>query len=248
MSKVITERPRAGGGSRTPKGERKRLQRDPECMPFRESTARGRKPWPMQKMQTDVLAPLRRFLERNAGRPWDKVYSEIRERIHSRSQVQLHVLDHVRQEVATNVFLRGKIPYEPHSPSWHRPPFYVHPVTGLLLKCPPSGNPWRRPRPEPPRRVEIGPDRQVHVVAGIWYEAHLAPIPADRIVEDPGGAGQRCKVRDAFLRESGSPEDFMRKYGGRRYALSKRQLGKKEIKRLMPAAVEAGLVQDRRPL
>jgi hypothetical protein len=53
------------------------------------------------KMLNENLAPLRRFLERQIGRPWDKVYSEIAERLRVDSTVQQHVREHLRDFVAT---------------------------------------------------------------------------------------------------------------------------------------------------
>ena len=48
------------------------------------------------KLLNENLAPLRRYLERQVGRPWDKVYSEIAEGLRVASTVQRHVRDHLR--------------------------------------------------------------------------------------------------------------------------------------------------------
>src|SRR6266404_1978920 len=78
MKKVVTERPRGGGGVKTPKGEKRDWQRHAvEDLPKRE---RIRAKWDHTnggKYFTDVLGPLYRFLLKQAGRPWDNVYSEI---------------------------------------------------------------------------------------------------------------------------------------------------------------------------
>jgi hypothetical protein len=71
MHKVIVERPRFGGhGAR--KGRR---PRDLEGLPAKLGM---RRPYGDKgKELNDHLGPLRRFLRKQVGRPWDKVYSEI---------------------------------------------------------------------------------------------------------------------------------------------------------------------------
>src|SRR5258708_38763728 len=48
-----------------------------------------------QKHLNENLAPLRRYLMAQVGRPWDKVYGEIRGTIDTRSAIGLHVLQHL---------------------------------------------------------------------------------------------------------------------------------------------------------
>jgi hypothetical protein len=55
------------------------------------------------KSFTDLLGPLRRFLIGQVGRPWNKVYAELRERISPASTVQIHILGHVETMVARHV-------------------------------------------------------------------------------------------------------------------------------------------------
>src|SRR4051812_29056576 len=93
MAKVIVERPRHGGGAKYPRAAfRSDSHRQMEDHPRRTSAKR---PWMEfgrgQKHLNENLAPLRRYLRSQVGRPWDKVYSEIRERINPDSAVQLHI-------------------------------------------------------------------------------------------------------------------------------------------------------------
>ena len=86
MAKVIVERPRIGSrnSSDDPKGYgRKRYgkHKDLEDMPSKESMSRGRKYGYDCKQLNEHLRPLYRFLDKQIGRPWDKVFSEICERI-----------------------------------------------------------------------------------------------------------------------------------------------------------------------
>lgn len=91
---VLIERPRTG--------MRRRLK--PPPFHWRqddgEETPKGWKyAGKRTKRLSDRLGPLKRYLRRSVGRPWDEVYSELRAGISTRTQVQLHVLEHLRQMV-----------------------------------------------------------------------------------------------------------------------------------------------------
>src|SRR5690606_10710311 len=116
------------------------------------------------------LNPLWRFLRSNLGRPWDRVYSEIRERVDSRSVLGAHVLDHLNGQVSTNCFLERKQLL--NSTSWgHRPVFgfYVHPKTGILLETASrSRKAWRNKQRE--IRWAVGPDQDLYeTFSGLWF-------------------------------------------------------------------------------
>ena len=51
------------------------------------------------KELNENLAPLYRFVQSQVGRPWNKIYSEIREFTNSNNTVQQHVLDHLFKEI-----------------------------------------------------------------------------------------------------------------------------------------------------
>ena len=70
MYEVIIERPRYGG-----KARRGRRARDADALPIRESMRRTYVVQRAEKEIADNLAPFRRYLIRQVGRPWNKVYS-----------------------------------------------------------------------------------------------------------------------------------------------------------------------------
>jgi hypothetical protein len=71
MHKVIVERPRFGGRD----ARQGRKPRDLETLPLKLGM---RRPYGYYgKELNDFLSPLRRYLRKQAGRPWNKVYSEI---------------------------------------------------------------------------------------------------------------------------------------------------------------------------
>jgi hypothetical protein len=88
MAKVIVERPRKKGGAWIKlKGYRRRLRRyGEEGPPVREGIKacwRGG-----TKYLNEHLGPLRRYLDKQVGRPWDKVFSEICAHIDRSNAVQ----------------------------------------------------------------------------------------------------------------------------------------------------------------
>lgn len=71
MAKVIVERPRRRGDA-----ARKGRRQDWDQMPSHEGMRRPHILSGDPKELNEHLGPLRRYLERQVGRPWDKVYSE----------------------------------------------------------------------------------------------------------------------------------------------------------------------------
>lgn len=86
------------------------------------------------KSFSDYLAPLRRYLAGQVGRPWRKVYADITARLRSRSTVQQHLRDHLHDFVAITPRLisRGWLPFD-RGGLW-RQEFYVDPRTDLLCR------------------------------------------------------------------------------------------------------------------
>lgn len=138
MDKVLCERPR--GGARLPRRSR---HRGPiEDAPRFESTSRNRGG---TKRLSEHLGPLRRWLLRQTGRPWDDVYGELRSRISPRNAVQLHIWQHAQEYVARHVVLVDGWPHDPIFVRYGRPttrlhsrrhPVYVCPKTGILRRTP----------------------------------------------------------------------------------------------------------------
>jgi hypothetical protein len=179
MSRVIVERPRLGGG-RHRKGRAVPL----EDLPSHEGMGR---PYVLSgdyKSLNENLKPLRRYLERQVGRPWNKVYSEISRNLRADNTVQQHVRDHLGDFVAVKPRRRSGALYRTADGKdrlWYQP-LYVDPRDGLLKRTDrlPEAKALRRARcraPEPPSRITLTADRELRCVAGIWYEVTLAPLP-----------------------------------------------------------------------
>jgi hypothetical protein len=121
MFKVIVERPR-----RAPMGKPSgRRPRDLEDLPSKQSMRRHQGYY--GKELNEHLAPLRRYLGKQVGRPWNQVYSDICRNLRAghpiHDHVRRHVFDYVDVDhpLAQNRFIRNKM-------------YYVDRRTGLLRK------------------------------------------------------------------------------------------------------------------
>ena len=100
MKKVIVTPARTGGGYN---GDRREANRDLEDLPTKESMRKKHiMNWDGKEL-SDFLNPLRRFLYKQTGRPWNKVYSEICKYADSRSTMGNHLRDHVFMEIEFEV-------------------------------------------------------------------------------------------------------------------------------------------------
>jgi hypothetical protein len=275
MSRVIVERPRIIDSM-----GRKARSRSLDDLPRQEGMRRSQRERGGYKMLNENLAPLRRFLERQVGRPWDKVYSEIAERLRIDSTVQQHVRDHLRDFVATRPRRGICAWYTPRGESlWHQP-LYVDPRDGILKRTDrlPEAKARRRrdaerSRRKPPTdRIELSSARELRRVDGIWYEITLAPLPRPEyrsFTELRKVALKRYQRNSPVIEmevnvhrlispavldvvtgrsipvgpeidEETAWREYQRGYPDRRYAISKRQVPKKELRRHGLANVDSG--------
>ncbi|MFT3727608.1 MAG: hypothetical protein QM759_07285 [Terricaulis sp.] len=234
MAKVIVERPRLGvrsAGKRKP--GRTRVVVDDDGEPLRAREPARAKPQKTKSLNEN-LNPLNRYLARNTGRPWNKVYSEISEHLRPTSTVQQHVRDHLEDFVATKTRMKGGAVVvarrwggeAPIEEIWS--PYYVHPRTGLLLKNK-NAKRWNARQREARKREEaaralrmrvIDAKTEVHLFGGVWWEVKVAKA-GDRVLLDV--------VVSAGL--SDIPTDTLYARPGLR-AAAKRILSKAEKKKL----------------
>jgi hypothetical protein len=235
MKKVVTERPRGGGGVKTPKGEKRDRSRcDTEELPKREKI---RAKWTHSnggKYFTDVLGPLCRYLLKQVGRPWNKVYSEIAANLPKTNVQNRHVYTHVWQFVEKDVLVidgvpcyrAGRVHGQPLYAGGRTEQLYVHPINGLLCRVKKRRPLRREPVMQPP--VKAYPGVQYHRLNGVWYEVKVRPhpraVPTERVSNN--------SIRDEVLeRTYYNVDELKRVYGGYYIATSKRRLTKREIRR-----------------
>jgi hypothetical protein len=138
MAKVVTEAPRRGHANPSRKWGR-RLTRNEYGLddhgPTRAPMARHRQYGWNTKEFSDVLGPLRRYLRKQVGRPWDTVWSEISQTLDSRSLTGQHILDHIRWEVEQETWIgqNGRVYRKTrYGPIELVSGLYVHPITGIF--------------------------------------------------------------------------------------------------------------------
>jgi hypothetical protein len=161
------------------------------------------------KELSDHLGPLRRYLRRQVGRPWDKVYSEIRRGLPDGMHGE-HIMSHVRSDVGMHCEeINGVIKVCTrwgHSNEVMEGELYVHPRTGILCV-----GKHRKRRPASPERVEhikLEDNHEYRLIDGIWYYQEFVYVMASRL---RGG------------RYTENPE---------RQVVKKRQLNSRELARL----------------
>lgn len=191
MSKVIVERPRHGHSGGWVKPGRSRVVEDDDGEPLRAPRG-ARAPVRTKPLKTkslnENLAPLKRYLGRQVGRPWNKVYADISANLKPRSTVQQHVRDHLDDFVAMRTRMReGKVMASAGF-GGERPleqdyrPFFVHPRTGLLRENPHYRSWYRRHRARraaqaaarAERMRELDAKTQLHKLKDdVWWEVKL---------------------------------------------------------------------------
>jgi hypothetical protein len=228
-----------------------------------------------RKELNENLRPLRRYLDRQVGRPWNKVYAEIAAHLRVDHTVQQHVRDHLRDFVAVKPRRASMSWYSFGSGSrtrtdclWHQP-LYVDPDTGLLCRTdqlPEEKARRRRVRQRPTApidRLPLTDDLELRLIDGVWYEVGLAPLPSPEYRPYRETQKRRLKsydprspvievdltvrrlvtpaVRDVVTKslvEAGPPIDdeagwkaYRRAQPDRRYAVAKRALSRRELRR-----------------
>ena len=201
MFKVIVERPRlVNSNSYSGDG---RPYRNREDGPSHLGMKAG---YDKRKWLNENLRPLQRFLEQQVGRPWDKVYSEIRATIDPRNTVKQHILQHLDNFVAIQtrweadadgdqvLLKRWNGSYVGIAESDIE--LFVHPRTGILLRNRHYDSRAARRKRECDehskrqlalRRV-ISARVQLHCLDGIWYRVDLDELPPGReILRDNKG-------------------------------------------------------------
>jgi len=181
MSKVVIERPRWGHSLPSSKTRLRVRRYDPDKeyddLPKRVSGSRSKYIRAGEiKDFSDLLSPLRRFLRKNVGRPWDKVYSEMKERLDDRKVTGRHVFEHVDMDVETHALIGVdgelyKLKYGGRLLPIYE--FYVDPRTGLLCWSD-TKPPWRqrgksKTDAQEVNHVRLSESAGYVKLNGIWY-------------------------------------------------------------------------------
>jgi len=235
MFKVIVERPRKW---KDPENRAVRRRNDFDGPRFLGMRAGHGRP-----ALNENLNPLKRYLHAQVGRPWNKVYGEIAAGIDRRNTVQQHVYQHIDNFIAVQVAWRNGelIDLKQPMPSYRTgrlellQPLYVDPRTGLIRpnkhyrSWSAEWRVWKQATDEASlrQRRRLDANTLLMRLEDQWYEVRVASYPWDDSVT----------LFDAVLkRELNSRNHCMderkKLYGDwDTYAVSKRQLSRREIER-----------------
>ena len=249
MYKVIVERPRRGKDGNAAAA---RLRND-----FNGPTRLRARAGYGYRSLNENLAPLRRYLRAQVGRPWDKVFSEICANIDRRNTVQQHIHQHICNFIAIDVGIReGQ--WVDLANRWRFLPsnfgiyqeLYVDPHSGLI-RLNKDCHSWRQSaaRRRQREQAEITARRRtldertlLLLLDDVWFRAEMDVLPDNQHIEKViDGKTRRCVIAeiryDVVLRRNVSREmsDELRQckrlYGSADlYAVSKRQVSTREIK------------------
>lgn len=195
LNKVVTERPRKGHANRSHKTRRviRQWDEDGELKPLPKTGKMKMNDRERNFMEhkefSDLLGPLKRWMESQVGRPWNKIYSEIRKNFPNNNKVNHHLIDtHLLGYVNRNTILRmdGKVKriYDDSSRYFYRfskrreldkDELYVHPVTGILTKY--------RHGTKYGHYGFHGKDEKPRTSTGYWYTRDNAGVPTVQLID-----------------------------------------------------------------
>ena len=230
MHKVICERPRLGSCGPWKRSGPKNVPLD--ALP-RYQSMRGAHT--DRKQFGENLAPLRRWLLAQVGRPWDEVYSEACKVIKPDSVVRNHIKFHLLQMVERHTFLKngevwifgdsGDVEVPITSVwGWGNWVFYVCPKSGRLFRKPAG------PRSRHGAREQLGRETWWRWVTktkafwkceGCWFECEMRPITQENELQE----------FDFMLRRPVSRMDAEQIDGKPVFCAAKRQLSSKELRK-----------------
>jgi hypothetical protein len=230
MFKVIVERPR-WGASHAPAVK---LKKDKNV--DRKFVGHRRHAWEeaaYTKSLNENLAPLKRFLQKQRGRLWNDVFSEICQRLDTGSTVKMHVREHIEDLIMVRISVDHKGNWlgqhgwrGASSPSRCWPDLYVDPFDGVVketrLLCQQLGVKWNYPYPRNIYQYEPGPFDDFRRISacklllrrnGLWFHCTLNRDP---------------KCSDGQLRDELKNETWLEH--GRWSVATWKQLSKRELK------------------
>lgn len=224
MHKVVVERPRSKSWC-VPQFPRPKRPFDD--LPKHQSMTAVHK---HHKSFTDVLGPLKRWLRRQIGRPWNDAYSEACAVIKPDSVVRAHIKTHLLEMVVRHTFLKdgelwcrdgqwsqAEVPISQVTGRWRIA--YVDPETGILRAMPK----FKRKKPmasAPIDSIRLSEETELRRINGLWFRIQTRKL-------SPGEPGYDLLTRRVRTE---------RTWPGRNYrppiiCVAKRQLSTKELRR-----------------
>lgn len=204
MARTLVEAGRRGGSKQ--KLHRPRRAAGPDAFPWHEGM---RRPYKDQKEQGDKLGALERYLRKQVGRPWDKVWSDIQGAL-PKGVNGFHVRSHIDGWVARRPMLdkhgrlwdeHGAYTVDDHmtSAGGGQPMLYVDPRDGILKKA--------KPRKPAIRRKGAGSTGQFRPYASFYGKFVRPDFTVDQVQailahRDPQGLLKQGAPVDEYFSEA----------------------------------------------
>jgi hypothetical protein len=158
-----------------------------DSLPHNSSMKPKSRRWDERKELNEYLNPLVRYLAKNCGRPWDKVYSEICENMDRRGAVQDHIFQHLFDYVELHPIFEDGRPHNTgyrglnrlYKSGWT---FYVD-STGALREPKERRPPWREEQDN--SNLVKTDDESIFLIKrdsdGTWFRISLEDWPEDNL-------------------------------------------------------------------
>lgn len=185
MDKLLVTTPRIGSSMKNREvKEARRVARegDYDNLPRNSSMKPKSRRWDDRKQLNEYLKPLVRYLVKNCGRPWDKVYSEICENMDRRGIVQDHIFQHLFDYVERKPIFKDGKPhragygglYPLYKSGWT---FYVA-KDGILREPKEKRPPWRVEK-DNPNLIKTDDESSFLIKRGdgTWFKLSLEDWP-----------------------------------------------------------------------
>ena len=245
MHKVIAEPGRRGGHDYVK--TRVAIDAADDSEPAREPIRRRGKFDRRSRCQN--FNPLRRYLSSKVGQLWNDVFSDICANNDLRNKVQGDVREHLTWMVHNHVEVIDGQPFETNGYRIWRD-FWVHPDTGVLQKAPSSSYKRRWVRKTEWEQVPIDALTKYVKVDGIWFKVAFKPFIDDEYRaafkkgDKPFDKDRVGSFDCIFLGSLSRSLDNARRqlsyeWGANICAVSKRQIGSAEIKKMLKARDES---------
>ena len=188
MSKILVTTPRIGSWMKNyeVKNQRRSFRDGDYDLPsYSSMKPKTRRTSCVRKSLNEYLNPLIRYLNKNIGRPWDNIYSDICKNMDKRTPVQSHIFQHLFEYVELNpIFKEGK----PHQVGWGGLDliyndgwsFYID-KKGFLRKSKEIRPPWNKVEKNP-NLIKTDDDNLFYLRResdGVWFKAELKTNEGD---------------------------------------------------------------------
>lgn len=189
------------------------------------------------------LAPLERFINKQVGKKWDDVYSEICKHNSKAGAVGLHIFQHLYGFIEVKVEKRddGAV-YSLPSAGFRRwfsseltfGTLYVDPDDNIIKKYRRNKPKKRQPKPVTEYSVVGSSCESIKLDDGIWYLVTLGDVPKPEMRSmprfDPKTGEYKIVYEKYYPRVKCAMRGSVCYLDARKYVVSKKQLNKKQLR------------------